>query len=54
MTSEDILPPHAQVELAALFLVAKKKMSKEAKKAQSCVKNVGILCKKLGNPSVTF
>ena len=33
------LPPHAQVELAALFLVAKKKLSDEAKKDS-------ILCKK--------
>ena len=33
------VPPHAQVELAALFLVAKKKLSNEAKKDS-------ILCKK--------
>ena len=32
-------PPHAQVELAALFLVAKKKLSDKAKKDS-------ILCKK--------
>ena len=35
----DFTPPPAQVELAALFLVAKKKLSDEAKKDS-------ILCKK--------
>ena len=43
-----IFPPPAQVELAALFLVAEKKLSDEAK-------NDSILCKKnLGNQTVTF